>query len=62
VAGDAIYTRRALETGHLPFRIEDEHFFGRSLREIQLYAENAPDALVIPGHDMAAWRELDAVY
>jgi N-acyl homoserine lactone hydrolase len=61
VAGDAIYTRHALETGHRPFRIEDEHLFGRSLREIQLYAQNAPDALVIPGHDMAAWRELDPV-
>jgi glyoxylase-like metal-dependent hydrolase (beta-lactamase superfamily II) len=62
VAGDAIYTRHALETGHRPFRIEDEHFFGRSLREIQLYAETRPDALVIPGHDMGAWRELDPVY
>ena len=58
VAGDAIYTRHALETGHRPFRIEDEHLFGRSLREIQLYAEQTPDALVIPGHDMGAWREL----
>jgi N-acyl homoserine lactone hydrolase len=61
VAGDAIYTRHALETGHRPFRIEDEHLFGRSLREIQLYAQNAPDSIVIPGHDIAAWRELDPV-
>jgi glyoxylase-like metal-dependent hydrolase (beta-lactamase superfamily II) len=62
VAGDAIYTRHALATGHRPFRIEDEHFFGRSLREIQLYAETTPDAVVITGHDMNAWRELDPVY
>jgi glyoxylase-like metal-dependent hydrolase (beta-lactamase superfamily II) len=62
VAGDAIYTRHALETGHRPFRIEDEHLFGRSLREIQLYAETNPDALVIPGHDMAEWRKLQPVY
>jgi glyoxylase-like metal-dependent hydrolase (beta-lactamase superfamily II) len=62
VAGDAIYTRHALETGHRPYRIEDAHLFGRSLREIQLYAENNPDALIIPGHDMPAWRELDEVY
>jgi N-acyl homoserine lactone hydrolase len=62
VAGDAIYTRHALETGHRPFRIEDEHFFGRSLREIALYSETVPDALVIPGHDMAAWRELEPLY
>jgi glyoxylase-like metal-dependent hydrolase (beta-lactamase superfamily II) len=62
VAGDAIYTLRALTESALPFRIEDEHFFRRSLREIQLYAENTPDALVIPGHDMAAWQALDPVY
>jgi N-acyl homoserine lactone hydrolase len=62
VAGDAIYTRHALETGHRPFRTEDEHLYARSLREIQLYAGNAPDALVIPGHDMAAWRKLEPVY
>jgi glyoxylase-like metal-dependent hydrolase (beta-lactamase superfamily II) len=62
VAGDAIYTRHALATGHRPFRIEDEHLFGRSLREIQLYAETNPEALIIPGHDMAEWRKLEAVY
>jgi glyoxylase-like metal-dependent hydrolase (beta-lactamase superfamily II) len=62
VAGDAIYTRHTLATGHRPFRIEDEHLFGRSLKEIQLYAETNPDALIVPGHDMAAWRELDPVY
>ena len=62
VAGDAIYTRRTLEEGVLPYAAEDEHFFARSLREIQLYAQSNPDALVIPGHDMAFWRGLDAVY
>lgn len=62
IAGDAIYTRRTLETGHKPYRMEDEHLFSRSLREIQIYADGAPDALIVPGHDMAAWRELEAVY
>ena len=62
VAGDAVYTRHALESGHRPHRIEDEHLYGRSLRELQIYVEQNPDALVIPGHDMAAWRELAAVY
>ena len=62
VAGDAIYTRHALETEHLPFRVEDEHFFRRSLKEIKLYVQTKPDALVIPGHDMAKWRKLNAVY
>jgi glyoxylase-like metal-dependent hydrolase (beta-lactamase superfamily II) len=62
VAGDAIYTRHALETSHLPFRIEEEHFFRRSLKEIQLYVQTRPDALVIPGHDMAEWRKLNEAY
>src|SRR3954447_7816834 len=62
VAGDAIYTRRTLETGHKPYRMEDEHLFERSLREIQIYAKETPEALIVPGHDMAAWRELKPVY
>jgi glyoxylase-like metal-dependent hydrolase (beta-lactamase superfamily II) len=62
LAGDAIYTRHALETGHRPYRMEDEHLFGRSLREIQIYAKETPDALIVPGHDITAWRELDPEY
>jgi N-acyl homoserine lactone hydrolase len=62
VAGDAIYTRRTLETGHKPYRMEDEHLFERSLREIQIYAEQTPDALIVPGHDMEAWKELSPSY
>ena len=42
--------------------MEDEHLFGRSLREIQIYAQETPDALIVPGHDIEVWRELDAVY
>jgi N-acyl homoserine lactone hydrolase len=62
VAGDAIYTRDQLETEHLPYRIEDEHFYKRSLKEIQLYTQTKPDALVIPGHDMAEWSKLRSEY
>src|SRR4051794_14170577 len=62
VAGDAIYTRDQVETEHLPYRIEDEHFYKRSLKEIQLYTQTKPDALVIPGHDMAEWKKLSAEY
>lgn len=62
VAGDAIYTRRTLRESALPWRMEDGHLFGRSLREIQIYAEQTPDALIIPGHDMEAWLELDTLY
>ena len=56
IAGDAIYTLRTLRDSALPHRMTDEHLFRRSLREIQLYAEQTPDALIVPGHDMTAWR------
>lgn len=62
VVGDAAYTMHTIEASHLPFKMADEHRFRRSLREIQLYIEQTPDAVVIPGHDMAAWRRLDSVY
>ncbi len=62
IAGDAAYTMRTIRESHLPFKMDDEHRFRRSLREIELYLKATPDALVIPGHDMQAWRRLDSVY
>ena len=62
VAGDAIYTMRTLRESVLPYRLADEHLFRRSLREIQLYVEQTPDVVVIPGHDLDAWRELASEY
>ncbi len=62
IAGDAIYTLRTLRESALPHQMADEHVFRRSLREIQLYAEQTPNALIVPGHDMTAWRALEPVY
>jgi glyoxylase-like metal-dependent hydrolase (beta-lactamase superfamily II) len=62
LTGDAANTMRTIEDTILPFKMEDEHLFKRSLREIQLYLRGTPDALVIPGHDMKAWRQLDPLY
>ena len=62
IAGDAAYSMRTLRETHLPYRMDDEHRFLRSLREIQHYMELTPDALVIPGHDMAHWRTLASVF
>jgi glyoxylase-like metal-dependent hydrolase (beta-lactamase superfamily II) len=59
---DAAYDNRTLEESSLPYKTADDHTFKRSLREVQLYIENNPHDLVIPGHDMAAWRLLDSVY
>jgi N-acyl homoserine lactone hydrolase len=60
VAGDAIYLERSLRQKAPPYRMEDEHLFRRSLREIELYAREAPDAVIVPGHDMEAWQRLPA--
>ncbi len=62
LAGDAAYTMRTLDDSHLPHRMHDEHFFRRSLREIQLYRRETPDALIVPGHDIERFRELESVY
>jgi N-acyl homoserine lactone hydrolase len=62
IAGDAIYTMKTLRDTHVPYKMADEHRFRRSLREIQLYVENNPDALIIPGHDMEHWRTLEPSY
>jgi N-acyl homoserine lactone hydrolase len=62
VAGDAIYLRRNLDEDHPPHRTEDDHLYRRSLREMQQYVRETPDAVVIPGHDWETWQELDAVY
>ena len=60
--GDAIYTMRALRDSHPPARMEDEHRWRRSLRELQLYVREHPDAVVVPGHDLAAFEALEQVY
>jgi N-acyl homoserine lactone hydrolase len=62
VAGDAIHTMRTLRESVPPYLLADEHLFRRSLREIQLYAREAPDALVIAGQDMDQWRTMEASY
>ena len=62
ITGDAAYTMRTLRDSHLPYLMADEHLFRRSLRELQLYARETPDAVIVPGHDMERWRELEEVY
>jgi N-acyl homoserine lactone hydrolase len=62
IAGDAVYTMATLRAGERPWRSDDPEAFERSLAAIQVYDREHPDALVIPGHDMAAWEQLDELY
>ena len=62
LTADAAYTMETIRESRLPYVMADEHRFRRSLREIQLYVEATPDAVVIPGHDSRVVRRLDDVY
>jgi N-acyl homoserine lactone hydrolase len=61
-AGDAVFTRQTLEKGGRPMIVDDEHRHERSRKELLLFDETRPDALVVPGHDMAFWKTLEPVY
>jgi N-acyl homoserine lactone hydrolase len=62
IAGDAIYSHRQLEEGAPPPRPVDPHTFRRSLRELQLFHRQYPQALIIPGHDPELWPTLARRY
>lgn len=62
IAGDAIYTLSQLADAPLPPRPVDMHTYRRSLQELRLFAEQFPDALIIPGHDIEVWPTLDKRY
>lgn len=62
IAGDAIYTLATLREGKRPLRTEDSKAFERSVSALQTYDREHPDALIIPGHDMANWETLAERY
>jgi N-acyl homoserine lactone hydrolase len=62
IAGDAIYTLETLRDGKRPLRSDDSRAYARSLQALQAYDRANPDALIIPGHDMARWQTLAARY
>jgi glyoxylase-like metal-dependent hydrolase (beta-lactamase superfamily II) len=62
LAGDAIYFLDVLDHERRSQFLDDEHNWRRSLREIQLYRRENPDALIVPSHDHELWAELDETY
>jgi glyoxylase-like metal-dependent hydrolase (beta-lactamase superfamily II) len=62
VVGDAAYTMRTIRENAMPYGPHDEHEFRRSLKEVQLYLDQTPDAAVCPGHDLEAFQALKPVY
>jgi N-acyl homoserine lactone hydrolase len=62
VVADAAYTMRTIRESVMPYGAHDEHEFRRSLREVQRYIEQTPNAVIAPGHDLDAFRALKPVY
>lgn len=62
IAGDAIYTMRQLEGGAEPLRPYDRRLWRRSLQELQLFRRQYKQTVIVPGHDRAAWNQLDKRY
>jgi len=62
VAGDAVYTLATLRGERRPFHTADPKAFEHSLRQLRAFDRAHPDAVVIPSHDMGAWRQLAERY
>jgi N-acyl homoserine lactone hydrolase len=62
IVGDAAYAMRTIKESAMPFGPHDEHEFKRSLKEVQRYVDQTPDAAVCPGHDLETFRSLKPVY
>ncbi len=62
IAGDAIYTMATLREGRRPWHSQNRKAFERSLQALQAYDREHPDALIVPGHDMAHWETLAERY
>jgi N-acyl homoserine lactone hydrolase len=62
IAGDAAYTQRQLDGGPEQPRPADEHKWRRSLRELRLFRDQFPDAVIVPGHDPGFWERIEERY
>jgi N-acyl homoserine lactone hydrolase len=62
IAGDAIYSLDTLEHERRGLFLADEHNWRRSMREIQLYRRENPDAVIIPSHDVEVWKNIPETY
>jgi N-acyl homoserine lactone hydrolase len=62
IAGDAIYTIATLREARRPWHSQSRKAFEHSLRALQAYDREHPDALIVPGHDMSHWETLAERY
>jgi glyoxylase-like metal-dependent hydrolase (beta-lactamase superfamily II) len=62
LCGDAIYSLDSLGADLEPLFCEDRHLYVRSRGEIRRYAEQTPEAVIVPGHDPQTWPRLEPSY
>ncbi len=62
LTGDAIFTLAELQDEAEPWRVADRPRYRDSLVQLRRFVAAHPEALVIPGHDMRAWRALEPRY
>jgi glyoxylase-like metal-dependent hydrolase (beta-lactamase superfamily II) len=58
VVGDAAYTLRSIREQRLPMLTADDAAARESLRQLNAFAAQHPEALLVPTHDPDAWRDL----
>lgn len=56
--GDAVYTLDNLRTGALPWRCHDDDRYRQSVAELQAFAREHPDVVLVPTHDPEAYKPL----
>ena len=62
IAGDAFYTLDQLKGGPEPARPYDRHTWRRSMRELQHFSRQYPQAVIVSGHDPFHWETLQKRY
>jgi glyoxylase-like metal-dependent hydrolase (beta-lactamase superfamily II) len=62
LCGDAIYTLASVSEDVVPLLAADRDLYARSREQIGRHLDQAPETVVVPGHDPQAWTALDAVY
>jgi len=61
VVGDAAYTVRSIREQLLPLIVDDTERYRRSLADLRAFADQHPDAVLVPTHDPDAYTALSHV-
>ena len=60
LVGDAAYTVRAIREQIFPMLTDDDATYARSLRALKAFADERPEAILVPTHDPQAWLSISS--